>query len=427
MKRVLSIDGGGIRGIIPAELCRDIEDRSSHKISALFDLIAGTSTGGILALGLAAGKPAETLLQLYLEKGEKIFSNPGNFITQSNNPKFSNSGLDAAVSKIFEDLTISQAVVDLLVLSYDTQLRRPIYFSRDEALKKKELDFTMRDVALATSAAPTYFPSWKIKRQVLIDGAMVANNPSAAAYAHAKKLWPGEEVLLLSMGTGSIARPLSELRKKEFGLLQWARPVIDCFMDGTSQATDDFFRKAHRNSYLRLQGGLDKVTEDMDNASEECLDGLQRVAAEIIKQHEVPLDAFLERLIEAGKPLHATISTHAPDSKVPLGSLRVGGKIYNYRGEVIYAFTGKLGRYWPSARVIPQGDDWTADLNVGQRAKTATVTLAALDQDLALYVEFYRERAVQLGYPGISLTSLKGVLASVNLILDHSASTVGTP
>jgi uncharacterized protein len=114
MKRVLSIDGGGIRGIIPAVICAKLEEWSVAPLSSQFDLIAGTSTGGILAMGLSLppnGKPAKELVSFYKENGRKIFSFPKPSVGQWTGPKYSNTKLKRAADQVFGSTKMSQAVV----------------------------------------------------------------------------------------------------------------------------------------------------------------------------------------------------------------------------------------------------------------------------------------------------------------------------
>ena len=170
MKKVLSIDGGGIRGIIPAMVLAEIERRTGKLTSEVFDLVAGTSTGGILALGLTkpgqGGKAqysAETLIELYETEGEKIFARPGWHQILSvggvADAKYPLKGIEEVAKKYFKDVHLAEALTEVLVTAYEIERRGPWFFKRRHARdKNREGDnFLMRDVARATSAAPTYF------------------------------------------------------------------------------------------------------------------------------------------------------------------------------------------------------------------------------------------------------------------------------
>src|SRR5215475_329331 len=135
MKRLLAIDGGGIRGIIPAIVCKEIERLSGRRISDLFDLIAGTSTGALIAMGLAYppnGKSAADIVDFYKSEGEKIFSEPRRLRRYVTGPKYNNIELRRAIDKFFQNCRICDAVIELLIPTYDIRLRRPFYISRRE-------------------------------------------------------------------------------------------------------------------------------------------------------------------------------------------------------------------------------------------------------------------------------------------------------
>ena len=348
MKRVLSIDGGGIRGIIPAVLCQKCEEYAGRPLSSLFDVIAGTSTGGILALGLVVppnGKPAKDLAEFYLNYGNRIFSSPRNWIGQLTKSKFSNDGLRDASAEVFGSTKISEAITEVLVTAYDTQLRGPLYLTRERAKSDASLNLMMRDIAIATSAAPTIFQPHRFDRYVLVDGGVVANNPSCIAYAHAKKLWPTEDIMLLSLGTGVLRRPLSALRTQDWGQIRWARPLIDCLFSGYCKETvNDFFRYAHLSNYLRLQGNLNNDTEALDGASPEAMDGLKSIAVSIFNHQEGEIVRFVDRLKIVGDKLTVKITSPLDTSPVQRGRLRIGKESLKALPRRIYLCIYRDGR-----------------------------------------------------------------------------------
>ena len=160
--KLLSIDGGGIRGVIPAVLLAEIEKRTGRRIAHLFHLIAGTSTGGILALALtkpnAHGEPqysAEELVSFYNEQGERIFTRTlwhkftaaGNLIDS----KFPASGIERVLDQFFGDARLSDAVTEVVVTSYEIERRQPFLFKSANARLLPSYDFPMKQVARATS------------------------------------------------------------------------------------------------------------------------------------------------------------------------------------------------------------------------------------------------------------------------------------
>ena len=173
--RVLSIDGGGIRGIIPALVLAEIERRSQKRVFELFDLIAGTSTGGILACALCAPDPlpAEQLVGLYEEEGPHIFDRSVWQRIRSAegllDEKYSADALDRALERFLSDKRLADTKPDLLVPAYNMGEPGPYFFKSRKAREEGE-DFPLSVVARATSAAPTYFEPSQLNDQALVDG-----------------------------------------------------------------------------------------------------------------------------------------------------------------------------------------------------------------------------------------------------------------
>jgi len=206
--KILAIDGGGIRGIIPATVLMEIEKQTGKRVAELFDLIAGTSTGGILAVGLARPGPdgrarytAGDMRELYLRKGAAIFPQPGfpkslwNSAKRPFTEKYAAKGIESVLQKYFGDSRLKDSLSNLLVTSYEIHLRQPWFFRSDRARQDPEYDFPLWEVARATSAAPTYFPPAQIPRSganqpnwMLIDGGAYANNPALCAYAETRSI-----------------------------------------------------------------------------------------------------------------------------------------------------------------------------------------------------------------------------------------------
>ncbi len=169
--KVLAIDGGGIRGVIPATVLGAIEKSAGKPLCRLFDLISGTSTGGILALGLTRPNPAnpqepqyraEDLIKIYADDGQTIFSRDIwqkiHSVWNLAEEKYSSAGLEEVLQEFFGEALLSQALTDLVIPSYEIENRDCFFFkSRKAKLMPASYDYRMRQVARATSAAPTYF------------------------------------------------------------------------------------------------------------------------------------------------------------------------------------------------------------------------------------------------------------------------------
>jgi patatin-like phospholipase/acyl hydrolase len=315
--RVLALDGGGIRGIIPASLLAELERRCDRRIGEMFDLIAGTSTGGILALGLTTPDPAnpgepryraEELVDLYVEKGHLIFKSSlwyrlltlfGLF-----GSKYTVSGLDATLQAYFGEARLKDAVTEVLITSYDLESRDSWFLARHKARETADSDFPIRDVARATSAAPTYFRPGRLLLQpptAMVDGGVFANNPAMCAYVEAIKLHGLQDILVVSLGTGQVKTPIHYLQARTWGLIGWARQLISVFMDGVSDTVEHQVgwllpEKDGKRRYFRFQTELPPGMGSMDDTSPERIEALKQIAAMLITTDREKIDTLCELL-----------------------------------------------------------------------------------------------------------------------------------
>lgn len=286
--RILAIDGGGIRGIIPATILASIEERTGKPISQMFDLIAGTSTGGILALGLtkpdASGKPeytAQMLCDLYKQNIPRIFSNPqswwGNLIT----PKYRSFAFQEVLKEAFASYRLKNCLTDVLIPCYDIEHRMPYMFRSRLAKLENAHDFPMRDVALAASASPTMFHPVNFSRSVdqnrsicLVDGGVFANNPTISAMAESREMNPedNQQFLIVSLGTGKSKRPLTNDLISLWGYVHWSEPMLELVMESGSESVHQqmiqLLPSSNVQQYYRLQIDLPKDSNHaIDDAS----------------------------------------------------------------------------------------------------------------------------------------------------------------
>jgi patatin-like phospholipase/acyl hydrolase len=293
--KVLSIDGGGIRGIIPAVILSAIQKQLGRDLHTYFDLIAGTSTGGIIALGIGTacnnGKPysPDELLNLYVRNGPAIFKQ--DMLTPEKQlffPKYAPDGLEAALAGFFKDAELKAALTPLLISSYDLQSQLPFFFKSHRIATDGSYNWPLAAVARATAAAPTYFPPHHLTRgsedYALVDGGVFVNNPSMAAYAEARALYGGfEEFVVVSAGTGNRQDRITYSAAKEWGMIGWARQIAPVLMDSVSEAVDYEMRQIPGCSYYRLQiPNLQLAEADMDNASPQNMENLQATANEYV-------------------------------------------------------------------------------------------------------------------------------------------------
>jgi hypothetical protein len=302
--RVLSIDGGGIRGLIPAIVLTELEQRSGRRIFELFDLIAGTSTGGILACALCAPDPlpAHELVSLYEVEGPKIFDRDVFQRIRSGegllDEKYDAGELDRALERFLADKRLADARPDLIVPAYNMTEPGPYFFKTRKARESPaEEDFPLSVVARATAAAPTYFEPLEVSGAALVDGGVFAVNPAMSAFAEVVRFQPTAEVLLVSLGTGERTRKRSFDQVKDWGLVEWAKPIIDVVFDGMSEAVDYQLRHALEDGrYWRLQTELDLASDDLDDAGEANLRLLRKHAEDMIEIRSEDLDRIVTAL-----------------------------------------------------------------------------------------------------------------------------------
>ncbi len=330
LTRILSLDGGGIRGIIPGQILVKLEEKLKAKtgdekarIADFFDLIAGTSTGGILACALLCPDPAnparprfsaQEVVNLYLDRGDEIFSIPffhkvrtaGGTLDE----KYPTDELEKVLKDYFNDLKLSQLLRPCLISSYDITRRQAHFFTSHDALSKEGWDFYVKDVARATSAAPTYFDCADIKSLTdisypLIDGGVFVNNPAICAYAevHHKFDVTAKQMAILSLGTGYEKKSYDYNQAKDWGMLGWIKPLINIMMSGVSEVVDYQLSEIYQavkapGQYLRISTELPiTVNPEMDDASRENLMALKELGTETAQKFDSQLDDFIKYLV----------------------------------------------------------------------------------------------------------------------------------
>jgi uncharacterized protein len=301
--RVLAIDGGGIRGLIPAIVLTELEERTGRRVFELFDLIAGTSTGGILTCALCApdALPASEVVKLYEEQGPDIFSRSLFQRIRSADglldEKYDDAALDRALERFLGEKLLSESKPDIIVPSYDTNEPGPYFFKTTDAKARKEDDFPLSVVARATSAAPTYFEPVASGKKALVDGGVFAANPAMCALAEVLNAVPPNDVVLVSLGTGERTHQRDFDEIKDWGLVGWARPILDVVFDGASDAVNyQVKRMLPPDRYWRFQVELTLASDHLDDATEGNLAKLRGHAEELIKTHSDALDQVAAKL-----------------------------------------------------------------------------------------------------------------------------------
>ncbi len=351
--RVLSIDGGGIRGYAPALVLADLERRRQKlgkpgSLASRFDLVAGTSTGALIALALQAqdgeggpgraikemrgsgsilGRPAfdaprrftcAQVAELYERRGGELFPRHRHesigLVRQALSSKYDAEPLERFLREALGETRLSQAAGPVLVTSYDPE--------HDESLVMKNLgdgpDFLARDAARASSAAPTYFPAARIRElpppgapelaagqirmRTLVDGGLFANNPAMCAWVEARKLRPdARRFLVVSLGTGGAVRAWNIGRLARWGYLDWidpgkGSPLLAMMGRAQSESVDWMLSHLPGIDYVRLDPDLSADACAIDDASPANLERLRAAALDLIADNEALLEDLAARL-----------------------------------------------------------------------------------------------------------------------------------
>lgn len=347
---ILSIDGGGIRGLIPAYILQYMEERVEYEVreklrqrvshdlgydvsashfppcpvylSHCFDIMAGTSTGGIICLGLnipqdgeERGLPqplpkykAADLVKLYQDKGHIIFSNPSSGFSQYFNTKYNAASVEKIFQEYFGTTKLSQLISTTLVTAYEMRQEQLLVLDSSKAKHFKSEDFYTKDAARSTSAAPTYFSAAEVKNlsgepYLFADGGLIANNPGLIAYLRGQSLYPkAKRIMLLSLGTGTaLEDSLSGLKNK--GLLGWAPEVASVMMKGVSdlhhkqKKQQSYILGKEAFDYTRIQIPLTKKRSELDNVAPDNLKYLLQIAKKEADSSK-PLRRFIHLLAE---------------------------------------------------------------------------------------------------------------------------------
>lgn len=273
--KILCIDGGGIKGLYSARILEKFEKKFNCRTSDHFDMICGTSTGGLIALALTSLISAEDICKFYVEKGEIIFPKHKvrkvpffgkidyGFLKQiAFGGKFSNEGLKKSLDEIFKDRKIGDANNLLCIPSYSITEAKPKVFKFDhnEGSLSRDNNAKMVDVALATSAAPTYFPMAELpfyNNEQFIDGGVWANNPTLVGLLEALNCFVGKEknynsIKILSLSSLSITGGNPTGLKNERSFRDWGSELFETSMNGQAFFTDFFLSKIKEVSDIKI-------------------------------------------------------------------------------------------------------------------------------------------------------------------------------
>ncbi|PWJ38640.1 patatin-like phospholipase family protein [Sediminitomix flava] len=342
--RILSIDGGGIRGVIPAFTVKYIEDYLKSRvpnttIADYFDLIAGTSTGGILTCiyltpeerkSKKAKYNATDALDFYIKEGYNIFNaakekNIKRFWGLKSAAKYRSDNIENIFLRVFGDTHVSDLIKPSLITTYNMDTKTAFFFTSHCDTEYR--DFYVRDAARSTSSAPTYFNPPKIKNLapkasmeylMNLDGSVFATNPSMCAYAEARKTNfqdrginqpTASQISILSLGTGAGFDLIGKEKSNQWNLLKWAESIPEIMMEGSCETVDFQMQQLYKTlkeeqstGYLRLNLPIEfrKFSPDIADASSKNIQALLDSAKKGVDyaRENQNLDGFLDKLLE---------------------------------------------------------------------------------------------------------------------------------
>lgn len=313
MYGILSLDGGGVRGIIEAVAIQELEKTLGvSNLQQKFQIFAGSSTGALVACGLAAGWPGKKILDIYLKQSAQVFPTShwshlktriSYFLSGAgiSAPKYSGEDFNSLLIEHFGNTTFGELESKVLVTAYDIKLRTPVIF---KSWKEEHKALKIADIARASASAPTFLPAHFMEFQgqqwYLVDGGIVANNPSICAVAEARRFgYTIDDLVLVSLGTGSSLQALNGDGTKTWGILQWLPHIVESLMDGASDvATYQAIQILGEQNVFRFQLAIPSEHSKLDDSRLKNLLFLETITYKYFRKPEIRLQlrALKEKL-----------------------------------------------------------------------------------------------------------------------------------
>ncbi len=330
---LLSIDGGGIRGVVPLYLLDQLEKELRVRlndpkffISRCFNVLSGTSTGAIITAGLsvpdASGVSpqydANYIMRAYLSAGQKIFraSTWESFKSLGGltNAKYSSVALEKYFEFFFKKHSMSDLLYDNMIVAYDLEKRKPFLFTGGKSFENSR--FQVKDALKASTSAPIYFSPSTIRDHhgdafTLVDGGVVANSSTLVLLKYLlenKHIDSSTELTWISLGTGYTKKSVSSAELA--GAFSWLYPLLDILNTGSANNVSDqtavilasLFSKAH---FVRISPALVNASDELDDISPSNLEALQKSGKHYIKEHTEEWESLIQLLMKSYSENHA--------------------------------------------------------------------------------------------------------------------------
>ncbi len=289
--QILSLDGGGLKGLYSASVIKALEEQAGSLIANHFDIITGTSTGGLIALALSLGKSGSEIQDFYLNKGELIFPSRGlggcyRSLRSWLRPKYSNGVLKNTLKELLqtgdcEEPTLLDSQKRLVIPTFVAEESKPrLLKTPHKSTYRRDWKMPMWAVGMATSAAPTYLPAFTYENRDYLDGGLWANNPSLVGLLEAKDLGADiKNIRVLNIGT---TESFSPVRKKRAGKLGWAKKILEVLMEANSYATSKMYldQLIEQKNFYAINKKVDSKYANLDRVNLNELTGIGETCGE---------------------------------------------------------------------------------------------------------------------------------------------------
>ena len=279
-KKIICLDGGGVRTIASMVFLKKLEAESGQKISDIFDMFVGTSAGAFNAAcfafgGFSAAKVKTFWSERYLEKiMKKSFFRDKVSLIQAR-PRYDNKGRLELLDEVFSNYTLNETKKPFLTFAYDIEKRTNAIFNSVDTP-----DILLKDAIAASSAAPMYFPTHQMAdNSWMIDGSVITNNPTMIGYSYARKILDTNNIKILSIGSGKPSNKIDGEASKNWGGVGWLRnDIMGMLLD--SEIHNEISKDIFNENYLRINSSLGSINRFLDDGSHENLEKIHLMGME---------------------------------------------------------------------------------------------------------------------------------------------------